>query len=178
MYPKLELASYFNQESDRLLYRRLSLDDISEWADFFIDNPNLTYLGRGFPEDPEEAAQLWVERQLDRYEEWGAGHLGVIEKKSGTLIGMCGLLSREIEGKNEYEVAYSIKPAYWRKGYGTEMARQMKKFGREHKLAPRFVSMIHPDNVGSIKVAENNGMTFLFRSTYQEMEVEVYGTIV
>lgn len=176
MYPKLALASYFNQESERLLYRRLSMDDSSDWAAFFIDNPNLPYLGSGFPEDSDEAAKLWIERQLDRYEEWGSGHLGVIEKKSGALIGMCGLLSREIEGENEYEVAYSIIPAFWRQGYGTEMAQQMKKFGMENALAPRFVSMIHPDNLGSIKVAENNGMVFLFKSTYQEMDVLVYGT--
>jgi ribosomal-protein-alanine N-acetyltransferase len=176
MYPKLELPSYFDQESERLLYRKLTLDDVTEWAEFFLDNPNLAYLGNAFPEDTMEASKTWIDRQLGRYEEMGVGHLAVIEKKSGALIGMCGLLSREIEGQNEYEVAYSIKPAYWRQGFGTEMARRMKYFGIENKLAPRFVSMIHPENIGSIKVAENNGMSFLFKSSYMEMPVLVYGT--
>jgi ribosomal-protein-alanine N-acetyltransferase len=176
MFPKLNIASYFDQESDRLRYRKLSLDDVVEWSEFFLNNPNLPFLGRGFSTDPMEASKEWIVRQLDRYAEWGCGHLAVIEKESGKLIGMCGLLAREIEGENEYEVAYSLKPAYWKRGYGTEMARQLKRFGEENKLAPRFVSMIHPDNIGSIKVAQNNGMNLLFKSTYMEMDVLVFGT--
>lgn len=178
MYPKLELDSYFNQESDRLIFRKLTKDDIPNWAEFFVDNPNMPYLGSDFPEDTLEASKDWIERQIQRYEEFGCGHLGVIEKASGKLIGMCGLLSREIEGENEYEVAYSLKPAYWRKGFGSEMAQQIKKFGIENKLAKRFISMIHKDNIGSIKVAENNGMAYLFDSEYMGMPVLVYGTTI
>jgi RimJ/RimL family protein N-acetyltransferase len=176
MYPKLNLPSYFDQESERLRYRKLDLSDIEEWSAFFIDNPNLAYLGSDFSKDPMEASKKWIKMQLDRYQNWGCGHLAVIDKESGNLIGMCGLLSREIEGNNEYEVAYSIKPNYWKRGFGTEMAQQMKRFGVENKLAPRFVSMIHPENVGSIKVARNNGMNLLFKSTYMEMDVLVFGT--
>lgn len=176
MYPKLNLDHYFNQESERLIYRKLTMDDIPSWAEFFEDNPNMAFLGSDFPEDNLIASKDWIDRQMQRYEDWGSGHLGVIEKASGELIGMCGLLSREIEGKNEYEVAYSLKPAYWRKGYGSEMAKQIKKFGKENKLAERFISMIHKDNIGSIKVAENNGMTHLFNSEYMGMPVLVYGT--
>ena len=175
MYPKVHLPEYFEQESDRLNYRKLTLEDIPEWAPFFIANPNLLYLGSAFPADTEAASREWIERQLERYSDWGMGHLGVIEKESGELVGMCGILAREIEGKDEYEIAYSLKPTYWRRGYGTEMARQMRKFGEQHNLAPRFVSMIHPDNSGSIKVARNNGMVYLFDSDYQGMPVVVYG---
>lgn len=176
MYPKLNLSKYFKQESERLLYRKLSVNDISDWAEFFVDNPNMPYLGSDFPEDNLEASKDWIERQLQRYEDFGCGHLGVVEKGSGELIGMCGLLSREIEGENEYEVAYSLKPKFWRKGYGSEMAQQIRKFGEENVLAPRFVSMIHKDNIGSIKVAENNGMQHIFDSEYMGMPVLVYGT--
>jgi len=175
LYPKLTLPSYFDQESERLLYRRLVEEDYKSWSEFFVDNPNLNYLGADFGDDPEAAAKEWIHWQLERYENWGCGHLAVIEKASGEMIGMCGLLSREIEGKDEYEVAYSIKPAYWRKGYGTEMARHIKKFGIRNKLASRFVSMIHPENEGSIKVAINNGMKPLFPSTYKGIPVIVYG---
>lgn len=176
MFPKLNQPAYFNQESERLIYRKLSENDIVSWAEFFVDNPNLSYLGRDFPDDIIKASTKWINVQLERYEQYGTGHIGVIEKDSGELIGMCGLLSREIEGNNEYEVAYSLKPKYWRKGYATEMARQMKKFGIEHRLAPRFVSMIHIENIGSIKVAENNGMKCLFESSYKDMPIFVYGT--
>lgn len=177
MYPKLELEDYFDQESERLLYRKLSKGDIVSWSEFFVDNPNLPYLGGDFSSDTMQASSDWINKQLDRYKECGTGLLGVIEKESGELIGVCGLLSREVEGENEYEVAYSLKPAYWKKGYGTEMARQIKIFGVEHKLAPRFISLIHKDNIGSIKVAKNNGMDYLFDSEYMGMPVVVFGNI-
>lgn len=36
---------YFNQESDRLKYRKLTLEDIPSWVEFFVDNDHLKYLG-------------------------------------------------------------------------------------------------------------------------------------
>jgi hypothetical protein len=36
--------------------------------------------------------------------------------------------------------------------------------------------MIHIENIGSIKVAENNGMKFLFESSYKDIPIFVYGT--
>ncbi len=170
------MTTYFQQESERLYYRKLTIEDISTWTEFFVDNDRIHFLGLDPTKPPKELATLWMNMQLERYAEGKRAMLAAIEKKSGAFIGQCGLLAREMEGKPEVEIAYSLKPKFWKQGYGTEMAQQMRKFGRENQLAPRFISIIHKENHDSMHVAEKNGMQVLFESKFMGMEVYVYGT--
>ena len=175
MFPKVNIPEYWHQESERLYYRQLTESDQKLWEAFFVDNPNLIYFGFDLSLNKEQLAANWFAMQMERYEKQGTGMLAVRRKEDDVLIGMTGLLSREIEGEDEFEIGYSLIPAYWRQGYATEMARTMKAFGRKHAMADRFVSMIHVDNIGSMKVAANNGMKPLFKSSYRDFPVIIYG---
>lgn len=166
---------YFNQETERLQFRQLTEDDIESWLVFFDNNDSLHFLGIDLTQSKEALAKDWVLTQLKRYKESGLGHLAIIEKESGTFIGMGGIIPRDLSDKKEFEIAYSLIPAYWGKGYATELARQLKAFGFEHKIANRFVSIIHKENIRSIHVAKKNNMTVLFETEYLEMPVYVYG---
>jgi RimJ/RimL family protein N-acetyltransferase len=166
---------YFNQKSDRLIFRKLTKNDIVSWAEFFINNDRLHFLGMDLSRSKEILAEEWIMTQFDRYVDKGLGHLAVEIKESKTFIGLCGVIPRVIEGENEYEIAYSIKPTFWKKGFGTEMAKQMKSYGKEHIDTQRFISIIHIDNVDSINVAKKNGMEVLYRTEYLGMTVDVYG---
>lgn len=166
--------NYFTQESSRLIYRKLTTDDISSWLEFFTNNNKLHYLGMDLSKSVDELAKEWISAQLRRYETQGLGHLAVEIKGSHELIGMCGIIPREIEGRVEYEIAYSLKPAYWQKGYGTEMAKQMKQYGLLLQVN-RFISIIHKDNKDSMHVARKNNMKVLFETEYQGMDVLVFG---
>ena len=46
---------YFNQESKRLIYRKLVEGDLESWTEFFIDNDRLPYLGM----DPNGCFHFW-----------------------------------------------------------------------------------------------------------------------
>lgn len=167
---------YFNQESDRLRFRKLTEKDIPSWVDFFVDNDRLRFLGiRDWSKSKEILAEEWIRAQFKRYEEHGFGHLAVEIKESGAYIGMGGIIPRELNGKTEYEISYSLKPAFWKKGYGTEMAQQMKGFALKHIDADRFISIIEVENVDSIHVAKKNGMSALFNTEFLGMDVVVYG---
>jgi [ribosomal protein S5]-alanine N-acetyltransferase len=150
--------NYFQQVSERLIFRKLTHADIPTWQSFFVGNDRLVFLGIDATQSHKVLAKEWIDRQLQRYAEEGTGLLAVIEKSSGELIGMCGILKREIEEELEYEIAYSFLPKFWKKGYATEAAKQMKKFGAETELSNRFISIIHKDNTDSIAVAQRNGM--------------------
>lgn len=166
---------YFNQQSERLKYRKLTRDDIPVWTNFFEDNDSLKFLGIDLSKKPENLATDWIERQLDRYEKEGLGHLAVELKETHEFIGVGGIIPRELENKNEFEIAYSLLPNFWKNGYGTELAKQMKKFGFENIDSERFVSIIDKENTDSINVALKNGMKILFETLYLGMKVEVYG---
>ena len=167
--------NYFCQESERLKFRKLTENDISGWIDFFVNNDRLHFLGIDISKSKETLASEWIMAQLNRYEKEGLGHLAVEIKESEELIGMGGILPRELNGNNEYEIAYSLKPKYWGKGYGTEIARKMKNFGFDNIATKRFISIIEINNFDSINIAKKNEMKVLFRTEYSGMNVDVYG---
>lgn len=167
--------NYFEQESERLNFRKLTTNDIASWVEFFVDNDRLAFLGMDLSKDKEQLASEWIKAQLKRYEEQGLGHLAVEIKETKEFIGMGGILPRVLENKNEFEIAYSLKPKYWKKGYGTEIAKQMKKYGLNNIETNRFISIIDVRNVQSAHVAQKNGMKVLFQTDYLGMNVDVYG---
>jgi len=80
-----------------------------------------------------------------------------------------------LEGKDEYEIAYALLPKFWKKGYGTELARHMKAYGFHNLKTERLISIIEKNNIDSIKVALRNNMQVLFETNYLGMEVQVFG---
>ena len=167
--------NYFNQESERLMFRALTEKDIPSWVEFFHGNDRLAYMGIDLGADYEAIAEEWIKVQMNRNKTESLGHLAVIHKGSKELIGLGGILIRDLKGKTEYEISYSLKPVHWGKGYGTEIAKTMRIYGQAHIETDRFISIIHKDNDASARVAIKNGMAILFETEYRGMEVNVYG---
>jgi ribosomal-protein-alanine N-acetyltransferase len=165
---------YFNQETDRLILRKLTLEDIPSWMEFFEGNDFLHFVGIN-PEQPHhEVAIGWISRQLERYEESDLGMLAIVEKDSGQLVGLSGIIPREVDNENYYEIAYSFKPKVWGKGYATEAAIMLKEFGFDSGLSDQFISIIDLDNFASQAVARKNGMEILRKTNYMDMEVFIF----
>jgi ribosomal-protein-alanine N-acetyltransferase len=163
----MQHLSYFNQESERLIYRKLHPLDLKIWVLFFEDRESLRFLGLDGSKSNEEMAKIWFEKQFVRYAESGTGMLAVIEKESQEMIGMSGVLLKELNGLNEYEIAYSFRPEFRGKGYATEAAKHMCIYAQAHIETDRFISIIHSENEKSKNVARKNGMTCLFQAEYR-----------
>lgn len=168
--------NYFQQETPRLIFRKLTLEDIPSWTEFFIDNNLLEMIGFDLSKSSNELATGWISKQLERYEEEELGHLAIIEKASGKLIGLSGIIPRILENTSYFEIAYSFKPPYWGKGFATEAAQQLQKFGIDAGVSDEFISIIDKENFRSQAVARKNKMEILFNSTYEGMEVFIFGT--
>lgn len=168
--------NYFSQISDRLIFRKLTPEDIPNWLEFFENNPGIQFLGMDLTKTPLELATGWITAQFDRYENQGLGHLAIELKETGEFIGMAGIIPRELNEINYFEIAYSFKPRFWGKGYASEAAQQLKKFGRESGLSEHYISIIDLDNFPSQKVARKNNMEILFKTDYLGMEVFIFGT--
>lgn len=154
-------------ETERLLLRMWREDDFESYARICADPEVMRYLG-GKPLSRPEAwrhmaylAGHWHLR--------GYGHWAVEEKASGELIGRMGFFYPE--GWPGFEVGWTLARQSWGKGYATEGARRMldhafREMGREH-----VISLIHPENEASIRVAEKMGEKL-------EGETEILGTPV
>ena len=169
------MNKYYSQESERLYYRKLQLSDTSDWMSFFPNNDRLHFLGLDVSKPHDVLANEWIEKQLERYALNQFGLLCVCSKETNDMVGMAGIIPRHIEKQDLFEIGYSFLPTHWKKGYATEAATCMKAFGLTNKVASRFISIIHEDNVDSMKVAERNGLHPIFNTTYMGMNVVVYG---
>jgi RimJ/RimL family protein N-acetyltransferase len=110
--------------------------------------------------EPRKAAELRASFEEDvansashRYYLWP-----VEEKATGEIVGHCGLLDKEINGKTEIELIYVFAKKTWGKGYATEIACALRDRTFEHMGLQRLVSPIDPGNVASGNVAVKVGM--------------------
>lgn len=162
------------QESERLQFRLLNKNDYPIWLEFFKD-PNVSqYLGMDDFPTALIKNDKWFEVVFYRYHSNLGGMNVLIDKKTNEFIGQCGLLVQEIDGTIELEIGYSILPKFWHKGYASEAAKKCRDFAFENNFADSLISIIHIDNLGSQKVAKNNGMTASSQSEYKGMPVDIY----
>lgn len=80
--------NYFNQQTERLKLRKLTREDIPVWTNFFVNNDRLRFLGIDLSKKPETHATEWIEKQLERYETEGLGHLAIELKETNKFIGV------------------------------------------------------------------------------------------
>ncbi len=146
-------------ETNRLILRHFIPDDLDDLFRLYSDPDVRRYFPEGMLSYEETKEEL----------EWSLGghpdhpHLGLwatIHKASNRFIGRCGLIPWTIDQRPEVEVAYLIAKEYWGQGLGTEAAQAVLDYGFEQLGLERLVCCIELDNLPSIKVAKNIGMSF------------------
>ena len=103
--------------------------------------------------------EKWVKRNLDHIEKHGYGLFSIIHKTDNVLIGDCGLEYMEIDGEPVNEIGYDIRSDYWNRGYATQAAAAVRDFAFDQLGLTRVISLIRPENIASMRVAEKIGMT-------------------
>ena len=143
--------------TERLLLRRLSLDDADRLLGIFSDPIAMRYY-----ESTRDRAQTegWIRWSLAMYAERGHGMWAAIEKQQNRFVGQVGLVAQEIGGETELEVGYLLLRSCWGNGYATEAARACCDYGFRELGAERLISLIDPRNEPSQRVAERLGMRF------------------
>ncbi|MBV9972497.1 MAG: GNAT family N-acetyltransferase [Candidatus Eremiobacteraeota bacterium] len=144
--------------TERLRLRKLRLDDAPLLVSLYGNAEVQKTLPPLEPVTLERERDI-IQRQLSGpWENDGTGMFAVFEKAGGDFVGCCGHLFWDIDDVHETEVAYALMPHHWRKGYATEAARTLKEDAFTRLGKDRVISLILPDNIGSAKVAQNNGM--------------------
>jgi RimJ/RimL family protein N-acetyltransferase len=165
-------------ESERLVLRRITGDDY----DFFTRIHAMPEVGRyiGGPRSAE-SSRAWLEHNRALHESLSLGQLAVVRKSDRQLIGRCGLTELLVDvnaaagtiprgwfARGQVpagmaptllpELSYTFEPASWGQGYATEAARRVFDYARANLRWPRIVSIIHPDNQPSLRVAARCGL--------------------
>ncbi|HLO83311.1 MAG TPA: GNAT family N-acetyltransferase [Chitinophagaceae bacterium] len=161
------------EESQRLLFKKVSNDQFEQWLPFHQDPDSFRYW-EGPREEPEAECSAWYKKQFWRYENNLGGMNALIEKQSGLLVGYCGLLVQTVEEKTELEIGYSLLPQFRNKGFATEAAIKCRDYAFENEFADSLISIITVNNLPSQHVAIKVGMKKDFVSIYNNNEVYIY----
>ena len=129
------------------------LDDAEVYAQICADAEVMRFLGGS----PFSTLEAWRHLAfiVGHWQLLGYGHFAVEEKSSGKLAGRIGFLNPA--GWPGFELGWTLGREFWGKGYATEGARRALRYAFEEMDRDHVISLIHPDNKSSIKVAERLG---------------------
>ena len=142
-------------ETERLLLREMTDADLPALCRMLQDEEVMCAYAHAFS---DEEAHDWLSRQQARYRQYGFGLWAVILKKSGEMIGQCGVTVQDCNGREVLEVGYLFCKDFWGQGYATEAAQACRDYAFTHLHADEVFSIIRDNNFPSQRVAERNGM--------------------
>jgi RimJ/RimL family protein N-acetyltransferase len=166
-------VSYDELETERLKLRMWRESDLDDYAALTADPLVMRYLQPGKP--PFTRADAWrsIAFFMGHWQMRGYGHWAVEEKTSGRMIGRIGFLNPE--GWPGFEIGWTLARDSWGKGYATEGGRRALDYAFKDLDQPHVISLIHPDNTPSIKVAKRLGETLEGKTRLFEWDVLIYG---
>jgi RimJ/RimL family protein N-acetyltransferase len=90
---------------------------------------------------------------------FGMGLLCLFEKKSGTFVGIAGLVRlSKINPQAEPEIIFSLEPNFWRMGLAHEAASAVLAYAFNTLMMPRVLGGHDAQNVRSQRVLQRLGM--------------------
>lgn len=141
-------------ETERLRLRALRLDDLDAYARMYGDPEVMRFMENGVPLD-RAAAFRSMALHLGHWQLRGYGQWALEERATGAFVGRAGLW--QPEGWPGLEVGWILERGAWGNGYATEAGAAAIGYAFEVLEADAVISLIMPENVGSIRVAERLG---------------------
>src|SRR5262245_11775798 len=143
-------ASEVTLQTDRLTLRMLREADLDAYAEMCADSEVMRYVGDGLP---LARPMAWrnLAMMVGHWSLRGYGPCAVEERSSGVLVGRIGCWNPE--GWPGFEVGWMLRRAFWGRGYATEGARAALGFAFAQLGQAQVISLIHPENAASIRVA-------------------------
>ncbi|MBE9171471.1 GNAT family N-acetyltransferase [Pleurocapsales cyanobacterium LEGE 06147] len=158
-------------ETKRLTLREMNLDDLDALLEVFSDPKTMQFYPKPFD---RQMTRAWIERNIQRYTQQGFGLWALVLKESRQAIGDCGLVVQEVDGVEEVEIGYHVRRDLWGQGLATEAAQACRDYGFNQLNCDKLISLIHPFNLASRRVAEKNGMTLIKEIQWRNKPTCVY----
>jgi RimJ/RimL family protein N-acetyltransferase len=158
-------------ETERLCLRPFRGSDFDDYAALCADPEVSRYLGRG----PFSREQAWrhLAFLIGHWQIRGYGMWALTKRETGTFLGMTGFA--EPDGWPGFELAWVLTRRAWGRGYATEAARAALDYAFAVLGKTRVISLIHPANHASIRVAERLGESLQDQIEMQGRTLLVFG---
>lgn len=162
-------------ESARLELRRLEFDDAPFLVSLLNQPSFIANIGDRGVRNVADAHRYLREGPHAMYDRCGFGLWRVARRADGAVLGLCGLLKREI--LPDVDLGYAYLPEFWGQGYAVEAAAATLRHGARKFGLKRVIGVVSQGNSASIRVLEKIGMRFerLYSLHPGEPEVRLYG---
>ena len=152
-------------ETERLVLRTFTKDDAQMFFDLCKDPEVVRYVGEKPLNSVQQAQQILNDKILiAQYQKFGYGRWAVHIKKKGIFIGWCGL---KIES-GEIDLGDRFKKRFWGKGFATEAAQGVLKYGFEILKLNKIHAKAMKENEASICVMQKIGMNFITDKSFDQ----------
>ena len=153
----MALADYIDNkpviETDRLMIRPMTMQDVPSLMKWMPDRSIYTYWGKG-PSKAEKQPELLFEKAERPTKSF---HLGIAEKNGNEVIG--DLWVYLIENDRMAQIAIRLSKSKQGCGYGTEALSAMTGFCFEKTELQRLWTQVDVRNIASSKMLEKCGYT-------------------
>ena len=142
-------------QTERLALRRFTPDDY-DWLVALYDDADVMRYGGGV-KTPEQVKMVMQERILDYYDARpGLGVWQTVERATGMPVGFHVL--NNIHGESLIQVGYFLLRPAWGRGFATEMARALLRYGFVDLRLPHIAGMTEQGNLASQHVLTKIGL--------------------
>lgn len=142
------------QPTERLTYRRATIDDAPFMLELLTSPGWLKYIGDRGVYELEDARQYIREKILPGYQTPGCGTILALSKDDGTILGNVGIYDRP--GLDSVDFGFAFLPQYHGQGYAYEASMAClewaETFGHQELLAITL-----PENAPSLRLLKRLG---------------------
>jgi len=156
----------------RLTLRNFTEGDLDRMANLMSD---VQFMRFSLGPYSREQTKTFLEKILAGYRDRVPSQFAVIVRAEDRLIGYCGFFRQMVDGVEEIEIGYRLDSNYWGRGLATEAARAVRDHAFKDLGLDHVISLIHPDNVASRRVAEKNGMNVEKETVFRGFPTIVFG---
>jgi RimJ/RimL family protein N-acetyltransferase len=158
-------------QTERLILHSFREEDVDAMAHLFA-NPGFMRFSLGVFTERKKTVEF-IEKVMAWDREKMPSQFAVVLRGQHPVIGYCGF-HHHAEVPGEIEIGYRLHPDYWNRGLITEAARAVRDHAFADLKLPRVISLIHPENTPSRRVAEKNGMKIEKEITFRGFPTLVY----
>jgi ribosomal-protein-alanine N-acetyltransferase len=158
-------------ETPRLILRSFQDEDIGRLAELMA---NRDFMRFSLGPYTREQTQTVLQKFLSWNQAGLPSQFAVIFRGNNEPIGYCGFLHWHLDGADEVEIGYRLHPDYWNRGLASEAAQAVRDHAFRDLNLPKVISLIHPDNIASRRVAEKNGMKIERETVFRGFPTQVF----
>ncbi len=141
--------------TERLSLRLITADDLDWFIELYGDPEITRYLGGR--RERSQVEQMMRDRILGYYDAYpGLGIWMTVERETGARVGFH--LLNTIQGESIIQIGFTLHRSAWGRGYATEMASAVLRYGFVDLNLPCIVGMADRANLASQRVLGRIGL--------------------